>query len=385
MNTTWIFTLAPLALVPLFVPQQPTAPRKLARVSGEAGPQAKGAKEPALGDWQQRLSESDLERRESAYAELVEKARGDKALREQLEQWASAGSAPDLAWTARLALRELRGAGPAHARAGQARMGGDFDDLRRRFDDLERHFGGMDSMFEDLRSRLDSGLQPYFAVPGNPQPFQTTPPGQPGGSQQFQSYSLQVGPDGVELETTENVDGNSQKKTYKAKSMDELLQQHPELRGQIGGGAGGGFRLELPGAAGQNHWSIPGWDQPQGDWFSSPRSSQQPPTDVLGIYSQKLTPEQAKELELEPEQGLRIERIEPGTIAQILGIRRGDTLVELNGKAVYSADDVRKALKERKADEDLSVTLIGEGSHERRTLRWSPAVPQPGAEKPRKL
>jgi S1-C subfamily serine protease len=106
---------------------------------------------------------------------------------------------------------------------------------------------------------------------------------------------------------------------------------------------------------------------------------------VLGIYSQKLTPEQAKELELEPEQGLRIERVEPGTIAQILGVRRGDTLVELNGKAIYSTDDVRKVLKERKTDEDLSVTLIGEGSHERRTLRWSPSVPQPGAEKPRKL
>jgi hypothetical protein len=383
MNTTWILFLAPLALAPLFVPQQPAAPGKLARVSADPGLQAKpSGKEPALGDWQQRLTEPNLERRESAYNELLEKARGDKALREQLEQWANSDGAPELAWTARLALRELRAAGPARARGPQARMGGDFDDLRRRFDDLERHFGGMDSMFEDLRSRLDSGLQPYFAVPGNPQPFQTTPPGQPGGSQQFQSYSLQVGPDGVALETTEIVDGNSQKKTYKAKNMDELLQQHPELRGKIGAG---GFRLELPGAPGPDNGSFPGWDQQQGDWFSSPRSSQQPPTDVLGIYSQKLTPEQAKELELEPEQGLRVERIEPGTIAQILGVRRGDTLVELNGKAIYSTDDVRRVLKERKADEDLSVTLIGEGSHERRTLRWSPSVPQPGAEKPRKL
>jgi hypothetical protein len=376
MNTTWILSVA---LLPLCVPQQPpAAPRKLARIPVEESLQAKvpgqePAQAPVLRDWKQRLTESDLDRRESAYSELLERARGDKALRGQLEQWSNAHDAPELAWTARMALRELR------ARGTSPRMDNDFNDLRRRFDDLERHFGGMDSMFEDLRSRLDSGLQPFQALPGAPQPFQV--PQQPGGTQQFQSYSLKVGPDGVTLETTEDVDGNSQKKTYKAKNMDELLQQNPDLRGKIGGG----FQLDLPGGPGLN-WSFPGLDRgQQGDWFSSPRPNQQPPTEVLGIYSQKLTPEQAKDLALEPEQGLRVERVEPGTIAQILGIRRGDTLVELNGKAIYSADDVRKVLKERKADEDLSVTLIGEGTQERRTLRWSPAVPQPGAEKPRKL
>ena len=103
---------------------------------------------------------------------------------------------------------------------------------------------------------------------------------------------------------------------------------------------------------------------------------------MLGIYRQKLSPEQSKDLDLEPEQGLRVERIEPGTIAQILGIRRGDTIVELNGKPIYSTDDVRKTLKERQPDEDVSVTLLGEGSKDRRTLRWSPAEPPATPEQP---
>ncbi len=233
-----------------------------------------------------------------------------------------------------------------------------FEDLRRRFDALERNLGGMDSMFENLQSQL--GTLPVL------------PPQSRGTTQSFQGYTLQIGPDGVTLESTENADGNGEKRTYKAKNMDELLQNYPELREKLGGSE----HFDLQGAPGQN-WFFLRDGLPDNDWLRSPRPSQQPPTDVLGIYSQKLTPEQAKELELEPEQGLRIESIKPGTIAQILGLRRGDTVVELNGQPIYSADDVRRILKERKADADLTVTLLGEGSKTRRTLRWSPAEPQP--------
>ena len=56
--------------------------------------------------------------------------------------------------------------------------------------------------------------------------------------------------------------------------------------------------------------------------------------------------------------------------------------VELDGQPIYSAEDVRRILKERKADEDLTVTLLGEGSKARRTLRWSPAEPQPAPAAP---
>jgi hypothetical protein len=370
MNNHWIlYSLTPLcALTLLATPQQAAAPRKLARVPVQELQHQDRARTPdaQADDWKKSLGDADLDKRENAFAELVERARGDRDLRAALEQCAKSADAPELAWTARLALRELRNAGPARARGLGGASRDAFEDLRQRFDALERHFGGMDSMFEDLRSQL--GDLPAF------------PPQSRGTTQKFQGYTLQIGPDGVTLESTESADGNGEKKTYKAKSMDELLQTYPELREKLGGSE----HFDLQGTPGRS-WFFLRDGLPDNDWLRSPRPSQQPPTDVLGIYSQKLTPEQAKDLELEPEQGLRVERIEPGTIAQILGIRRGDTLVELNGKPVYSVDDVRRVLKERKADEDLSVTLIGEGSQERRTLRWSPAVPQPGAEKPRKL
>jgi len=355
MKTHWIlYSILPLCAATLLGPvQQSATPRKLARIPQQDQRREEPARAPdvTLEDWKQKLSDTDLDRREEAFSELVQRAREDRDLRQSIEKWSKSNAAPELAWSARMALRELRGTGR------------EVDDLRRRFDELENHFGGMDSTFEDLRTRMDSMLR---AVPPN----QWQPA--PGSSQQSQGYTLRMGPDGVTVETTENVDGDSQKKTYKAKDMEELLQNYPELRDKINVGEGFTFH----GGPGQNGLFLR-QGQPGNGWFRTTRPSQQPPTDVLGIYSQKLTPEQAKDLELQPEQGLRVERVEPGTIAQILGIRRGDTIVELDGQPIYSTDDVRRILKERKSDQDLSVKLIGEGSKEARTLRWSPA-PQPG-------
>ena len=364
MNTHWTLSvLTPVcALALCAAPQQPPAARKLTRVpvqdlkdAQQQPERARTPDAPKLDDWKKRLADSDLERRESAFDEVVERARDDRELRNALEQASKSTDAPELAWTARMALRELRRGGPGRARG--------LDDLRQRFDALERNFGGMDSMFEDLRSQL-----------GN---FPPVPPHSRGTTQQFQGYSLQIGPDGVTLESTESADGSGEKKTYKAKDMEELLQNYPELREKLGGSE----HFDLQGGPGGG-WFFLKDGLPENDWMRSARPSQQPPTDVLGIYSQKLTPEQAKELELEPEQGLRIESVKPGTIAQILGLRRGDTIVELDGQPIYSAEDVRRILKERKADADLTVTLLGDGSKTRRTLRWSPAEPQPATEPP---
>jgi hypothetical protein len=373
MDSRWMFSLSPFLALALALPaQQPGAHDKLERIPPQPQQDSRGTA-PGADEWRQKLTDSDLDRREKAYADLVESARGDRAVRSAIEQWAQGKDAPELAWSARLALRELRNGSPARSRgpSNSLRPGGPLDDLRSRFDELEKHFGGMDLRFDDLRSRLEEMLRNQ---PGAPDL-------QGGSTQEFQGYKLQVGPDGVTLDATEkDKDGKVETKTYKAKDMDELLQNYPELRERIG--ADMHFDLRgFPGADGR----LPPDDLPDGNWLRNARPTQEPPTDVLGIYSSKLAPERAKALGLQPEQGLNVERVEPGTIAQVLGVRRGDTIVELNGKPIYSVDDVRKTLRSRKADEDVVVTLIGEGEQDRRTLRWSPNAPQPGPEKPRKL
>jgi hypothetical protein len=364
MNSNWI--LLPLAPLALALPgQQPAAPRKLERIPAaqsrplQSAPDGSKQSQTSAQEWRKRLSDSDLDRREASYSELVESARNDADARGVLEELARSNDAGELAWTARLALRELRNSNQGGTRG-----------LRQRFDALEQRFGGIDSSFEDMRARMEQLMREMPQGQDPAQPFG----GQPGTTERQQSYSLEVGPDGVKLKTNESADGNGETQTYEAKDMDELLREHPELRERIGNG--GGF--DLHGAPGQN-WFFLRDGQPQNDWLRSPRPSQQPPTDVLGIYSHRLAPEESKDLALAPEQGLRVDRVEPGTIAQILGIRRGDTIVELNGSPVYGSDDVRKALKERRPEEDVSVTLIGAGTSERRTLRWSPGELQPPA------
>lgn len=406
MNTTrFLIPLTTLLAWPLIAlqaraqdPASAPVPHKLQRLSGAEAQNGAAplrlaqASEPFDAQaWRKRLGDGDLAAREKSFDELLDLAREQRDARAALEDWSRASDAPELAWTARLALRELEraprsparwrdGAGAVGPRSGQGR---EWNDLRSRFDELERHFGGMDSMFEDLRAQMDQMMRNGSpgARGGWLQPAPRTPQG---GGSSSQSFQLQVGPDGVTLESTENVDGQEQKKTYKAKDMDELLQNYPELREKLGDN----LRFDLRGAPGRN-WLFLDDGLPDDSWIRSPRPTVAPPTDVLGIYSQKLSPEEAKALGLEPEQGLRVERIEPGTIAQILGIQRGDTIVELNGKPVYSADDVRRMLKERQPDADVVVTLAGADARQaRRTLRWSPSGPAPQApaqSKPRKL
>ena len=52
------------------------------------------------------ITAADLAERERAFDEMVARARADLTAREALEGWAE--GADELAWTARLALRELR-------------------------------------------------------------------------------------------------------------------------------------------------------------------------------------------------------------------------------------------------------------------------------------
>jgi S1-C subfamily serine protease len=98
----------------------------------------------------------------------------------------------------------------------------------------------------------------------------------------------------------------------------------------------------------------------------------------LGVYlAPKVSPEtDGKGGEAEAGtvlRGLLIDRIEPGTIAKALGLRRGDVLLELNGTKLESAADVSRVLRERKAEEDLRVTFTDRRG-ERRTLTWKPQL-----------
>ena len=64
----------------------------------------------------------------------------------------------------------------------------------------------------------------------------------------------------------------------------------------------------------------------------------------LGLTVQRLTPQMAEGLGLEKTEGVVVTAVEPGSVADEAGIRRGDVLMEVDRKAIRSVDDYKKAV-----------------------------------------
>ncbi len=296
-----------------------------------------------LGDeqaWRERLQNHDLAVRERDFEALVQRAGESDRGRTQLEQWAADDSHVEFAWTCRLALRELKARSKSMAWPS-----------------------GHEDPFEALRQRMFPGAQgrdplggflfmdPFARVPGGlhglNDPFQADTPGLESHSDGF---SLEMGPDGVKARVKTRVDGEEHEEEYTAKTLDELLLAHPELRSRIGGGnAGGGFNFRF---------GMPGFDLERASVMR---------TDVLGVYIAS-----GSSAGQSAGTGLRIERVQPGSLAQKLGLEPGFVLTSLNGRNLNSRDDISSALRERKPDQEVIVEYRDrEGATSTRS--WTPS------------
>jgi hypothetical protein len=317
--------------------------------------------------WKAQLAEKDLDLREQAFERAVRAARMQPELREALERWAADSSAPDLAWTSRLILREAQSSSQpfggvwALPNSQWGLSGRPQFDLQGLFGQMEDLNGNLDQLFE----QLDHGQ----GIPIQPQ----------GGSSRSESFQLQTGPDGVECEVTREVDGEQVTETYRADSIEQLLEQHPELKDKIQvqglGSLGGNFGLGFPqgsmgGMSGGPQFRWLGPNSGAGRWdFSAPRSPQR--TDILGVLVEPVPAERASALGLEEGLGLSVQRVEPGTIADVLGVRRGHVLIALDGKPLKTREDISTALGARAPEAELELELIDRWG-ERRTRTWKP-------------
>ncbi len=366
-----LLSVVPSTLASL--PHVPAAPAaQLVRTQEE---RAERGREPSPGDpgaedarlWRERLKLSDLEQREHEFERLVERARGDDATFRMLEEWSRDASAPELAWTARLALREARRGERAERRGLRPMIGAD-DGLRRRFEELEQRFGGLGDMFEELQRDMDR----WWARP--------PAPGAGSVRRESQSYSMQVGPDGVRIEVDEDKDGKVEKRTYTGRTLDEVLEAHPQLRERIHAGGTARFfdfgpdvfrwvpRLGTgpqPGTRDPAQERDSGWDRPARPLLPPGQVR----TDILGVTYRNPEDSQARELGLEDGVGLRVERVEPNTIAAALGLQAGDVVVALNGRTLRGAEDVRAVLGARAPDEAVRVEVV-DPKGRRHTLTW---------------
>ncbi len=333
------------------------------------------AREFSPDEWLARLTDLDLDLREKNFAELVALARRDDRARAWLRERATDTTDttdPELTWTARLALREVerRGASGANKAAGPLLRGPTFSLQDDAFDDFL-------GRVERLRGRIGRGFSTLQVPPA------------PHGSSQSRSVAIEETPDGVEVVVTETVDGEETTREYEAESLEALLEAHPELEGEIGNGSlrlhmgPNAPLLDVDGMRLEFEQLFEGLDLlRRGAPIPEPGSARPIRTDVLGVYVAAPSPALSTQLGLAPGTGLVVHGTMPGTIAHVLGIARGNVLVELNGNELRSLEQISQILGTRPSDGEVTVVWY-DGFGDRRRQTWMPAEAPRPIESPR--
>jgi serine protease Do len=83
--------------------------------------------------------------------------------------------------------------------------------------------------------------------------------------------------------------------------------------------------------------------------------------DDLGVSVQDLTPELARQLHLEGQQGVLVRNVEPGGLAERAGLRPGDLVIAVGDRSVEDAADFRAALAEHDLKQGVRLRVKTQG------------------------
>jgi serine protease Do len=81
----------------------------------------------------------------------------------------------------------------------------------------------------------------------------------------------------------------------------------------------------------------------------------------LGVISRSIDKDLAESLDLPSTEGILIQQVEPGTPADEAGLKRGDMIVEFDGKKVKNADEFFLMVARTPPDKKVNLKLIREG------------------------
>jgi hypothetical protein len=307
--------------------------------------------------WRERLLDSDLDQRERSLDVLLKRARLDPIARAFVEELAADPKGGELAWTARLALREL---GRANLPL-QGFLGPDpFGSAQR-----------MQEMMEELFARDGVGLMWRH-------PTRTQAPLALGSRASGRSVQVEQTGNGARVRITETVDGQARTRDFEGSSLQEILAANPELAGELEGlsirvapGAPIDLRFDLGSGLDQRLQRFPRLDQ--GGLRLAPHGRSRPAlTDRLGVIVEPVSAATARELGLE-DQGLLVESAYAATYAHLLGVKAGDVLLVLNGVVLKKPADIEKVMSARQPDDELTLIWLDElGQRQEKTWRPEP-------------
>lgn len=356
--------------------QEPVAPKEPpAAAAPDAAPKDAGALVRDLGSasYRTRLA-----------AERALRDLGKQAV-PALQQAAERGDDPEVQWRARRLLRQIerggerdlveRGAAPEaqepepqdrQGRRPALRRGQEGGPMRDQFESLferfEREFGidiprarfFDDDFFRDLQEQMQSGQG------------------------RSQGMTVQIGPDGaVRVETKQrNEQGETETKVYEAPDMETFQQKYPGVLQQNGLGFGvwpwrGNLRAELGpvlrgfefDADALRSRVVPFGRAPAaGDVAVEPAPAPPPPGRRLGVgIRAEISADLREHLGLAEGEGLLVESVQSGSLAEALGLAAGDIVTRIGGTKIGAAADVQQALGAIEKGATVEVQFVRKG------------------------
>jgi serine protease Do len=93
-------------------------------------------------------------------------------------------------------------------------------------------------------------------------------------------------------------------------------------------------------------------------------------TAELGLTIQTVTPELARQFEINPGKGVVVTEVQSGSIAALAGIEPGVLILQVNRKPVNSATEFSRAVNQSSADKRVLLLIYKDGMQRYVVLRW---------------
>ena len=323
------------------------------------------------------LTATDLDHRERNFDDIVRAARVDREILKVLSDLAESRIDLDLAWTARLALREVR-------RSPRIQQGVDTQPFAFRIP-------GALELQELLLPGLEDGGSFGLFGPGFPGSGFFGPGAQ--GRSQSVEIRQEDGEFLLRIHESENGEETSTRE-FRGESLEAILEANPALREEMNIGAEGvpgGLRFRMGPASVSEQWmkmlrelQEGGSSDPLGlratpnperlkEFLVPLRSSRPANPRILGVRVGPVSQDRREELGLEAGVGLDVGYVEPGSMAHLMGVEQGSVLLELNEQPLRAAEDITTQLRARGPKEPVHILWI-DGAGEKRTNVWRPGL-----------
>jgi C-terminal processing protease CtpA/Prc len=89
----------------------------------------------------------------------------------------------------------------------------------------------------------------------------------------------------------------------------------------------------------------------------------------LGVQTEDITPELRRQFDLAGDQGVVVIDVVPDSPAAHAGLRNGDVITRVDGRDIMSPDDLRRAIMQMNAGQDVNLDIMRGNNHRKMTAQ----------------